>query len=45
MNVNVWNVIDPIQRLIYGGTVVDDKDLRDPDVPLDGLAWPTEGAA
>jgi 3-phenylpropionate/trans-cinnamate dioxygenase ferredoxin reductase subunit len=34
MNVNVWDVIDPIQRLIGERVVVDDRRLADPDVPL-----------
>ena len=36
MNVNVWDVIDPIQRLIRERVAVDDRRLADPDVPLDG---------
>jgi 3-phenylpropionate/trans-cinnamate dioxygenase ferredoxin reductase subunit len=35
MNVNVWDVVDPIQRLIRERTPVDDRRLSDPDVPLD----------
>jgi 3-phenylpropionate/trans-cinnamate dioxygenase ferredoxin reductase subunit len=38
MNVNVWDVIDPIQQLIRERVAVDDKRLADPDVPLDELA-------
>ena len=38
MNVNVWDVIDPIQRLIGAGVAVDDRRLADPDVPLEDLA-------
>jgi 3-phenylpropionate/trans-cinnamate dioxygenase ferredoxin reductase subunit len=38
MNVNVWDVVDPIQRLIRERIAVDDKRLADPDVPLDTLA-------
>ena len=38
MNVNVWDVVDPIQALIRGRVAVDDRRLADPDVPLDGLA-------
>jgi 3-phenylpropionate/trans-cinnamate dioxygenase ferredoxin reductase component len=37
MNVNVWDVIDPIQRLIREGVAVDDRRLADPDVPLEDL--------
>lgn len=37
MNVNVWDVIDPIQRLIGERVAVDDRRLADPDVPLDEL--------
>jgi 3-phenylpropionate/trans-cinnamate dioxygenase ferredoxin reductase component len=37
MNVNVWNVIDPIQRLIRERVAVDDRRLADPDVPLEDL--------
>jgi 3-phenylpropionate/trans-cinnamate dioxygenase ferredoxin reductase component len=38
MNVNVWDVIDPIQRLIGERVAVDDRRLADPDVPLEDLA-------
>jgi 3-phenylpropionate/trans-cinnamate dioxygenase ferredoxin reductase subunit len=38
MNVNVWDVVDPIQRLIRGRIAVDDQRLADPDVPLELLA-------
>jgi 3-phenylpropionate/trans-cinnamate dioxygenase ferredoxin reductase subunit len=38
MNVNVWDVIDPIQRLIGERVAVDDRRLADPDVPLEELA-------
>jgi 3-phenylpropionate/trans-cinnamate dioxygenase ferredoxin reductase subunit len=37
MNVNVWDVIDPIQRLIRERVAVDDRRLADPDVPLEDL--------
>jgi 3-phenylpropionate/trans-cinnamate dioxygenase ferredoxin reductase subunit len=43
MNVNVWDVVDPIQRLIRDRVSVDDWRLADPDVPLDQLA-PIESA-
>ena len=38
MNVNVWDVVDPIQRLIRERVAVDDRRLADPDLPLDALA-------
>jgi 3-phenylpropionate/trans-cinnamate dioxygenase ferredoxin reductase component len=38
MNVNVWDVVDPIQRLIRERIAVDDRRLADPEVPLDALA-------
>jgi 3-phenylpropionate/trans-cinnamate dioxygenase ferredoxin reductase subunit len=44
MNVNVWDVVDPIQRLIRDRVAVDDWRLADPDVPLEQLApreWDT----
>jgi 3-phenylpropionate/trans-cinnamate dioxygenase ferredoxin reductase subunit len=44
MNVNVWDVSDPIRRLIRERTPVDDRRLGDPDVPLDALA-PEEPSA
>jgi 3-phenylpropionate/trans-cinnamate dioxygenase ferredoxin reductase subunit len=34
MNVNVWDVSDPIQALIALGHPVDERRLSDPDVPL-----------
>ena len=37
MNVNVWDVIDPIQRLIGERVAVDDRRLADPDVALDDV--------
>ena len=37
MNVNVWDVTDPIQQLIRARVPVDDRRLADPDVPLDEL--------
>jgi 3-phenylpropionate/trans-cinnamate dioxygenase ferredoxin reductase subunit len=37
MNVNVWDVTDPIQRLIRERLAVDDRRLADPDVPLEDL--------
>jgi len=41
MNVNVWDVIDPIQALVragWTGTTVDLDRLADPSVPLEELA-------
>ncbi|MGH3716043.1 MAG: NAD(P)/FAD-dependent oxidoreductase [Micromonosporaceae bacterium] len=41
MNANVWDVTDPIQRLVragFGGTAVDVERLTDPQVPLEELA-------
>ena len=37
MNVNVWDVADPIQALIASGRAVDERRLTDPDVPLTAL--------
>ena len=37
MNVNVWDVTEPIQQLIRSGDPVDPAILADPDVPLVGL--------
>jgi 3-phenylpropionate/trans-cinnamate dioxygenase ferredoxin reductase subunit len=38
MNVNVWDVTDPIQALIRSGAQVSAERLADPDVPLEELA-------
>ena len=38
MNVNVWDVTDPIQALIRAGRQVPVAALTDPDVPLEDLA-------
>ena len=38
MNVNVWDVIDPIQRLISAGVPVEDRELSDPEISLLELA-------
>jgi 3-phenylpropionate/trans-cinnamate dioxygenase ferredoxin reductase component len=43
MNVGVWDVTDPIKRLIAERIAVDDRQLADPDVPLDTLASATRG--
>ncbi len=37
MNVNVWDVTDPIKALIGSGAKIDATRLADPDVPLDRL--------
>jgi 3-phenylpropionate/trans-cinnamate dioxygenase ferredoxin reductase subunit len=37
MNVNVWDVTDPLQQLIRADRPVEDARLTDPDVPLDEL--------
>ncbi|MDC2953240.1 FAD-dependent oxidoreductase [Streptomyces gilvifuscus] len=37
MNVNVWNVTDPIQKLIRTRTRVNTEALADPHVPLESL--------
>jgi 3-phenylpropionate/trans-cinnamate dioxygenase ferredoxin reductase component len=34
MNVNVWDVSDPIQELVHAGATVDRARLADPDVPV-----------
>jgi 3-phenylpropionate/trans-cinnamate dioxygenase ferredoxin reductase component len=38
MNVNVWDVSDPIQELIRSGASVDRARLADPDVPVEEVA-------
>jgi 3-phenylpropionate/trans-cinnamate dioxygenase ferredoxin reductase component len=43
MNVNVWDVTDPIKRLIGERVAVDDRRLADPDVPLDELGQVEQG--
>ena len=45
MNVGVWDVVDPIQRLIRDRVAVDDRRLSDPDVPLEQLVAIEGGAA
>ena len=37
MNMNVWDVSDPIRELIRSRRAVDDRRLADPDVPLEPL--------
>jgi 3-phenylpropionate/trans-cinnamate dioxygenase ferredoxin reductase subunit len=47
MNVNVWDVTDPIQALVragYAGRAVDRAKLADPAVPLQDAVDLTEGA-
>jgi len=38
MNVNVWDVTDPIQALVRSGRIADEAALADPDIPLEQLA-------
>jgi 3-phenylpropionate/trans-cinnamate dioxygenase ferredoxin reductase subunit len=38
MNMNIWDVTEPIRTLIGSRAKVDDKRLADPDVPLEELA-------
>jgi 3-phenylpropionate/trans-cinnamate dioxygenase ferredoxin reductase subunit len=38
MNVNVWDVSDPIQELIRSGATVDRARLADPDVPVEEVS-------
>jgi 3-phenylpropionate/trans-cinnamate dioxygenase ferredoxin reductase subunit len=45
MNVNVWDVIDPIQRLIRERVAVDDRRLADPDIALEDLVPADAGSA
>ena len=45
MNVNVWDVTDPIQRLIRERVAVEDRRLADPEVPLEDLAPADAGSA
>jgi 3-phenylpropionate/trans-cinnamate dioxygenase ferredoxin reductase component len=44
MNVNVWDVTDPIKRLISQRLAVDDRTLADPDVPLEELGRVEDGS-
>jgi 3-phenylpropionate/trans-cinnamate dioxygenase ferredoxin reductase subunit len=37
-NVNVWDVVEPLRRIITSRQPVDDDALRNADVPLDALA-------
>jgi 3-phenylpropionate/trans-cinnamate dioxygenase ferredoxin reductase component len=45
MNVNVWDVTEPIKRLIGQRVAVDDGLLADPDVPLEQLGQVERGSA
>jgi 3-phenylpropionate/trans-cinnamate dioxygenase ferredoxin reductase component len=45
MNVNVWDVTEPIQRLIRERVAVRDDRLADTDVPLEELVHQAEGSA
>jgi 3-phenylpropionate/trans-cinnamate dioxygenase ferredoxin reductase subunit len=45
MNVNVWDVTDPIRRLIGERIPVSDRQLADTDLPLDELAVARRGVA
>jgi 3-phenylpropionate/trans-cinnamate dioxygenase ferredoxin reductase subunit len=38
MNVNIWDVSDPIQELVHSGASVDRARLADPDVPVAEVA-------
>ncbi len=44
MNVNVWDVTDPIKRLISQRVAVDDRTLSDPDVSLEDLGRVENGS-
>ncbi|MDX6684367.1 MAG: 3-phenylpropionate/trans-cinnamate dioxygenase ferredoxin reductase component [Baekduia sp.] len=44
MNVNVWEVTEPIQGLIRDSVPVDDRRLADPDVRLEDLAGDQEAS-
>jgi 3-phenylpropionate/trans-cinnamate dioxygenase ferredoxin reductase subunit len=45
MNVNVWDVTEPIETLIRGRVPVDDRRLADPDIWLEDLAGEQEASA
>jgi len=38
MNVNVWDVNEPIQALVHDRATVDRARLADPDVPLEEVS-------
>jgi 3-phenylpropionate/trans-cinnamate dioxygenase ferredoxin reductase subunit len=44
MNVNVWDVTEPIKHLISQRVAVDDQTLSDPDVPLEELGRVENGS-
>jgi 3-phenylpropionate/trans-cinnamate dioxygenase ferredoxin reductase component len=44
MNVNVWDVTEPIKHLISQRVAVDDRTLSDPDVPLEELGRVENGS-
>jgi 3-phenylpropionate/trans-cinnamate dioxygenase ferredoxin reductase subunit len=37
MNVNVWDVVDDVKRLILSGRAVDPQRLADSGLPLDAV--------
>jgi 3-phenylpropionate/trans-cinnamate dioxygenase ferredoxin reductase subunit len=37
MNVNVWDVVDPIRALVTSGRTVDVTRLADPGIPLEDV--------
>jgi 3-phenylpropionate/trans-cinnamate dioxygenase ferredoxin reductase subunit len=45
MNVNVWDVAEPIQSLIRDRVAVDDRALADLDTPLDEVALDGKAAS
>jgi 3-phenylpropionate/trans-cinnamate dioxygenase ferredoxin reductase subunit len=44
MNVNVWDVSDPIQALVHSGASVDRARLADPDVPVEEVSSSSRAA-
>jgi 3-phenylpropionate/trans-cinnamate dioxygenase ferredoxin reductase subunit len=44
MNLNVWDVTDPIQRLIHDRMAIVDRHLANPGIPLDELVPATQGS-
>ena len=44
MNVNVWDVTDPIRGLVTSGQAVDANELADTDVPLTDLLRRSDGS-
>jgi 3-phenylpropionate/trans-cinnamate dioxygenase ferredoxin reductase subunit len=45
MNMNVWEVSDPLRALIRSGRALDADRLADPDVPLASLLERNSAAA